>query len=652
MSERRRRILPIPFALLVLGAVLAAPAAAEESYGAPSTISFLGRGWGHGRGMSQWGAFRAAQLGQSAAAITNFYYQGSTLGSFANRPIRVRLVATDGDRFVRFPQATGLVATVYNADGSQFGSLGLSGRVWWRVGTDASGLRVQFQDGSAWTSVAIGGATAFAGGQLVDIRASGPLALFDEDGGSGTTYRGSFRMTRIDATRLRAVNHVLLEQEYLVSVVPSEAIASWPAAALGAQAIAARSYSAWHVQNPQGADFDICDTTACQVYRGVATEDSRTSAAVSATAGQVRLLGGAPLRAEFSSSNGGSLATGNPGHTAARYDPWSDGAWDPRHRWTAQVSAATVAERVFGPGASLTRIQVVSRNGYGDWGGRVVSARFSGVLGGAPVTATLTGEQVRSALALNSAYFTVTGQPGVRWQQSSGLSGGSAAHVFTYGVSSGRPMVGDWDGNGTDTAGMLDQVAGVWRWRLSPTNEISPPAFSFTYGPQSCVPVTGDWAGTGADTPGAVCNDGGIWFWRLRDANSGGAPRWEFHYGPSWCPPTVGDWDGDGDDTPGVVCATAAGLRWRLSNVVGTSRPAADFVYGPETATPVTGDWDGDGRTTVGGAYGYGERWRWRLRDANSAGPPSHDLAYGLIGQRPVTGDWDGDGRTTVGLTF
>jgi hypothetical protein len=183
--------------------------------------------------MSQWGAYRAAQLGETAAAITDFYYQGSTLGGFGNRRIRVRLVATDGDRYVRFPSAGGLTATVHNPDGTVFGSGPLTGHEWWRVVTDASGLRVQYQDGVAWVSVPIGGTDVFASGQLVDVSASSPLTLYDEDGGS-TVYRGSYRMTRIDSFRLRAVNHVFLEQEYLPAVVPSESIASWPSAALQA----------------------------------------------------------------------------------------------------------------------------------------------------------------------------------------------------------------------------------------------------------------------------------------------------------------------------------------------------------------------------------------------------------------------------------
>lgn len=648
-----RRALPVAFAfMLLVGLLVIVPyAGGEESYPAPSTITLLGRGWGHGRGMSQWGAYRAAQLGQTAAAITGFYYQGSTAGSFSNRRIRVRLTATDGDRLVRFPTAGGLTATVYNADGTVFASSSLTGHEWWRVVTDSNGLRVQFQDGTGWTSVSIGGTTAFADGRLVDVKASSPLALHDEDGGS-ILYRGSYRMTRLDADRLRAINHVLLEQEYLPSVVPSESPASWPPAALQAQAIAARSYSGWHDQHPQAADYDLCDTTACQVYRGVVGEDSRTTSAVSATAGQVRILAGAPLRSEFSSSNGGSLATGNPGHTAARYDPWSDGDWDPRHQWTVQLSASAVAAAVFGAGASLTELRVLARNGYGDWGGQAVSVRLSGVQGGAPVTATLSGEQVRSRLSLNSAYFTVAGPAGLRWQQSSGLAIGSSAHTFTYGPSTAHRIAGDWNNDGTDTPGVLDRVSGSWRWRLSSTNEISSPTATFTYGAGSCVPVTGDWSGLGSDSPGVVCDDGGGWLWRLRGANSSGPPQWEFRYGPSSCRPTVGDWDDDGDDTPGVICAAGDALRWRLSNVLGVSPPAADFLYGPATATPVVGDWNGDGRTTVGVTSASGERWRWRLRDANSAGPSSYDFSYGLATQQPIAGDWDGDGRTTVGLTY
>jgi len=98
--------------------VPAAPALAHESYGPPSggSFTFQGRGWGHGRGMSQWGAFRAAGLGNTARQITDFYYAGSTLGLFGDRGIRVLLQATENDRLMRFQNQAGLTATVYASD--------------------------------------------------------------------------------------------------------------------------------------------------------------------------------------------------------------------------------------------------------------------------------------------------------------------------------------------------------------------------------------------------------------------------------------------------------------------------------------------------------------------------------------------------------
>jgi hypothetical protein len=198
-----------------------------------------GRGWGRGRGLSQYGAYRAARLGKSAQAITDFYYGRSRLATL-DRTMRILLSATNGDRFVRFPNATRLSAMAHRADGPVLVRRALAGLAWWRVITDSSGLRVQYLDGSAWRNVSIHGSASFA---RVSVWATNPLALYGEDGGS-RAYRGSYHVTRFDARRIRVVNHVALETQYLRSVVPSETPASWPHVALGAQAIAPRGYAA------------------------------------------------------------------------------------------------------------------------------------------------------------------------------------------------------------------------------------------------------------------------------------------------------------------------------------------------------------------------------------------------------------------------
>jgi len=637
--------------VLLFGAPLAV---AHDSYGAPAdgALSLLGRGWGHGRGMSQWGAFRAGQLGRTAKQITDFYYSGSTQSTFTDRTLRVLLEATNGDRLVRFQNRPGLTATVYASDqGTVLGTRVLTDHEIWRVVTDAAGLRVQWQSGSTWNNAAIGGQDAFASGALVDIKATGVLPLYDEDGGS-RLYRGSYRLTRLDASRIRAINHVRMESQYLTSVVPSEVIASWPAAAIQAQAIAARSYAASFEQHPKDFDYDLCDSTSCQVYNGIDAEDARTTDAVNATRGLVRAVGDAVVRTEFSSSSGGSIAQGATGHSPPKYDPWSDGPWDPRHEWVVEVDMAVAATKIFGAGAAITALLVTERNAYGDWGGRVGSVTFTGVQGGSAITRTMTGEEVRTAFGLNSTYWTVIDSSALRWQLSDQLLTGGSSHAFTYGPWTAAAFAGDWDANGSETAGVLDVRSGEWRWRPTNTNEISTPASEFRYGSAACIPVPGDWDGDGATTPGVACESSGVWSWRLTNSRTGGPANYRFNYGPTACLPVAGDWDGNGSHTPGVVCAEEAELRWRLSNVLASSPPAADFRYGPDTALPVVGDWNSDGSTTVGITRESGERWRWQLRNANSAGPPARDFTYGLAYQEPITGDWNGDGSTTVGFVF
>jgi stage II sporulation protein D len=623
-------------------------AEAHESIGrAPDgEYTFVGRGWGHGRGLSQYGAYRAAKLGKSAKTITDFYYGRSRLATVNDRTMRILLSATNGDRFVRYPNASGLSATAYRSDGSVLASRALAGRAWWRVVTDSSGLRVQYLDGTAWRNVGMGGRTAFA---RVSVKASGALALYDEDGGS-RVYRGSYHVTRLDARRIRVVNHVALERQYLRSVVPSESPASWPQAALAAQAIAARSYAVWYERNPRARDYDLCDTTACQVYRGVSSENSRTDKAVAATKGQARVTDGKTIRAEYSSSNGGSVVTGGTGHSTSRYDPWSDGSWDPKHRWTKDIKASAIATSVFGSGTTLTRITIGERNGYGDWGGRVLSVTFHGSRGGSSVKRTLTGEQVRSKLRLYSAYFTIGGSTDTRWVHSSGLSKGAWTHAFTYGPK-GAVVAGDWNGNRSETAAVLTRSSGRWLWR--PTNSNNPGATytTFRYGSDRCIPVAGDWNGNGRDSPGVVCASNGSWVWHLRNAMSAGGPSYRFAYGSSSCRPVVGDWNGDRRDTPGVACPSGDHLRWRLRNANSAGSPSYNFTFGAAGATPVVGDWNGDRKDTIGTATRSGDTWVWRVRNANSAGSASGTFSFGTAAQQPIAGDWNGNGLTTAGVT-
>jgi len=76
-------------------------------------------------------------------------------------------------------------------------------------------------------------------------------------------------------------------------------------AALKAQAVAARSYALAYTNNGQG---EICTTQACQVYKG-GNKGGNWEQAVIQTAGQVMVSGGQPIKAWYSSTDGGYTFT-------------------------------------------------------------------------------------------------------------------------------------------------------------------------------------------------------------------------------------------------------------------------------------------------------------------------------------------------------
>jgi stage II sporulation protein D len=115
-------------------------------------------------------------------------------------------------------------------------------------------------------------------------------------------HRGSMELTVTDTGGIRAVNHVDLE-DYLLGVVPAEAVPTWHIEALKSQAVAARGY-AFKSLRPTAA-YDVVPTSADQVYGGVNIEHYRTTAAVLATENVVVMYNGAPVRSYFHATAGG-----------------------------------------------------------------------------------------------------------------------------------------------------------------------------------------------------------------------------------------------------------------------------------------------------------------------------------------------------------
>jgi stage II sporulation protein D len=386
---------------LVASVAAAPPAAAEEIYvrDADGSFAIEGHGWGHGHGMSQWGAQGGASLGRTVDQITGFYYPGTAKTVLANTPMRVLLQADTGGDTQVYP-AGGLAVTDLATGAKATLPTGVER---WRSVVDSAGLHVQNYASGAWHNWALLGRSTLAG----PVQFGGPTfvrVIFPNS--SSRDYRGTVRSVKTSNTTVGTVN-VLPMESYLMGVVPRESSASWQPAALQAQAVAARSYSAYKREHaPASQFFDICDTTQCQVYGGAATwsgstrtslEPASTNDAIKATAGVVRTYQGASIFAEFSSSNGGWSTDGGVPYLKAQRDDWDGAVSNGVHSWTAGLTS-TQLERRFPSVGTLRRIRVTQRDGNGEWGGRVKQVVLEGVdSSGAATSVTTTGAGVYNA---------------------------------------------------------------------------------------------------------------------------------------------------------------------------------------------------------------------------------------------------------------
>ncbi len=120
----------------------------------------------------------------------------------------------------------------------------------------------------------------------------------------GTTkkYRGAIG---IGGTTGITPYNLLPIEEYLYGVVPNEMAASWPAEALKAQAVAARSIAIYQYNRYIASGYNVVDTTATQAYGGYNKEDIRTTEAVDKTKGQTIRFAGKTAEALYFSTSGG-----------------------------------------------------------------------------------------------------------------------------------------------------------------------------------------------------------------------------------------------------------------------------------------------------------------------------------------------------------
>jgi stage II sporulation protein D len=340
--------------LTALLAALALPAAASAG-----TVFLLdGRGWGHGVGMSQWGAEGYARHGYDYKQILAHYYRSTTLATVQPRPVRVLLVR--------------------NKHAITVGSSAPF------VVTDASGRRFHLRASTITVKRPV---------KLKHRRLRFPLRI--EPGAQPLLveyagYRGDV-VVHAAPDGVTAVNVVPLDR-YLRGVVPWEAPRGWHEATYRAQAVAARSYTLATLH--AGKDFDLFPDQRSQMYGGIAAERPETNLAIGATAGQVLTYGGRVIPCFYFSTSGGRTSSVHDAWPRASQVPYLVSVSDPydyispHHVWpTTTLTAARIAHVlhlravkdavvVRNSSGRASAVRVLSASGWRTFTGQVIRKKF------------------------------------------------------------------------------------------------------------------------------------------------------------------------------------------------------------------------------------------------------------------------------------
>lgn len=348
---------------------------------ASTIFQISGGGYGHGIGMSQYGAYGYALHGKDYQFILAHYYQGSSLGTVSpTQTVRV-LISTGAASFSGASAASGPSGSTRRLNTSHTYS----------VRPLANGELALYNQSGKKLEV-------FA----APLVASGPAPLALAGHGA---YRGNLEF-RAAGNAVQTVNAVGLD-DYVQGVVAAEMPASWAMAALEAQAVAARTYAI--TSNVGGNGYQLYPDTRSQMYGGVGAETPTTTAAVAATRGQILTYSGAPAAAFFFSSSGGYTESIQNVWLGATPEPWLRGvpdpydnvAGNPYYHWTYRMSMRAASRKLGSLVKGRFRGIRVTRRGVSP---RVVDALVIGTRGKTQVT----GSQLESVFGLPSTYMRFT----------------------------------------------------------------------------------------------------------------------------------------------------------------------------------------------------------------------------------------------------
>lgn len=335
-----------------------------------------GGGFGHGVGMSAYGAYGYGLHGSGYRQILGHYFRGIGIREMRSAPL-VRVLLATSPRDVLFSHATA-------ACGREL---------------DPSRSYAARRRGSSVRLLSNSGKLLARCGDRLHADSRGTIRI----AGVGV-YRGALEAVP-SGSALNVVN-ALNVNNYARGSVPAEVPPEWPLATLRAFAVASRSIA---LSTDVGGDgFDLYPDTRTQVYGGVAVEDARTDAAVRSTRSQVATFAGEVAQTTYFSSSGGRTESGFLGAPEVPYlrsvaDPYD--YYSPQHRWTFRFSQAEMDSRLGPYVRGRLRDVVVTKRGDSP---RIDYARLVGSRG----ATTIRGDTLAAALGLYDrwAFFTKVGR--------------------------------------------------------------------------------------------------------------------------------------------------------------------------------------------------------------------------------------------------
>lgn len=626
-----RRVHPIVLAAVVAFGILTFPGAALAATG---NVTFVGAGWGHGVGMSQYGAYGMAAEGRSWTEILAHFYTGTAVAQ----------AATTGDIRVNVAQSSEVAVTPQAIAGGG-GIAAFS--VPWGVVSMSPGQTWRFRPGG-------GGAVTIVPPTGSPVSTPSALAITWDpavtviaNAATGTRYRwGNMWVTSPPGaqTQVAAVNQLPLDPLYLYGI--AEVPTSFPADAQLAQATAARSFA---LRKARAGIRSACD---CHVYgdtrdqnftgweKLAAGADSWKSA-VDLTTGWVVTYAGALAEVYYFSSTGGRTENNEDvwGGTPLPYlrsvdDHWSLNPPNPHRSWTKEVAADQAAATV---GLDvLWAVDVSDRTA----GGTVRTARFLGLAGGVPAQVSLSGTDMKTRFGLLGARVQAVVVPGSPLAPDrvaectsrpdftgDGLPELTVFHPATAGwsvagVRSGTlgsawstPCAGDYTGDGIADFAAFDPTSGTW------TIEGATPVAYGAPGDQP-VPHNYDCDPGGAYEMAVFRPSTGRWF--VRFMSDAGVP-----YGGPGDVATPTDFDGD--RCADLTVFRPAGGMWFVRSIADAGVP-----FGAPGDVAVPADFTGDGRSEI--AVYRPSNGVWYV-----AGLAPGGISFGAPGDIPVLADYDGD---------